>query len=88
MTITAATSMSATDGTSIQVTGTTDDPASFIAGYTSALEGDGFTSDSAVEYSGEENWAAVFEGGYTVVINVVAFGDEAPVVSVMVLSSS
>ena len=39
-------------------------------------------------YEGEENWAAVYENSsYTVVLNVVAFGGETPVVGLGVFSS-
>ena len=88
LSITSATSMSTGSDTSVQVSGTTNDPASFIAGYTAALERGGFTSEAPVEYAGEESWAAVFEGAYTVVINVIAFAGEEPVVSLTVLSAS
>jgi len=88
LTITTATSMDATDGSAIQLSGTTDDAASFVAGYTADLERSGFTAEADAVYEGEENWAAVYENGtYTVVLNVVAFGGETPVVGLGVFSS-
>jgi hypothetical protein len=88
MTITTASSMEATDGSAIQLSGTTDDPASFVADYTAQLESSGFTAQADAVYEGEENWAAVYENSsYTVVLNVVAFGGETPVVGLGVFSS-
>lgn len=88
LSIMSASSMSGDDGAAIQVSATTDDPAGFITRYTKQLEDAGLTSESPVEYAGEESWAAVFEGSYSVVLNVIAFPGEDPVVSIMVLSDS
>jgi hypothetical protein len=87
MTITTASSMDSTDGSAIQLSGTTDDPASFVADYTSQLENSGFTAQADAVYDGEDNWAAVYENSsYTVVLNVVAFEGETPVVGLGVFS--
>ena len=88
MTITTASSMESTDGSAIQLSGTTDDPASFVADYTAQLETAGFTPQAEAVYDGEENWASVYENSaYTVVLNVVAFDDERPVIGLGVFSA-
>ena len=88
MTITTASSMESTDGSAIQLSGTTDDPASFVADYTARLDSNGFTAQADAVYDGEENWAAVYENSsYTVVLNVVAFEGESPVIGLGVFSS-
>lgn len=88
MTITTASSMETTDGTAIQLYGSSDDPASFVADYTARLESSGFTAQADATYDNEENWAAVYENSsYTVVLNVVAFEGETPAVGVSVYSS-
>ena len=88
MTITTASSMESTDGSAIQLSGTTDDPAPFVAEYTAQLESSGFTPQAEAVYEGEENWASVYENSaYTVVLNVVAFEGESPVIGLGVFSA-
>jgi hypothetical protein len=82
-----ATSMESTDGASIQVTGGTDDVGSFVDAYASQLESAGFTSEAASAYEGEESWVAVYEGPYTVILNVIAFEGSDPAITVSVISS-
>ncbi len=83
-----ATSLETTDGTSIQVTGNAGNVADFVDGYVSQLQAAGFASDASSSYDGEESWAGVFEGPYTVILNVIAFEGSEPSVTVSVISSS
>jgi hypothetical protein len=88
LSITSATSMDSADGSAIQLSGTTDDAASFVADYAAQLTSAGFTTEAAASYDGEENWAAVFESSsYTVVLNVLAFEGADPTVGLGVFSS-
>jgi hypothetical protein len=83
-----ATSMETPDGTSIQVTGNIGDPAPFVDDYASRLQAAGFTTESFSPYQGEESWVAVFEGPFTVVLNLFALDDSETTVTVSVVSSN
>jgi hypothetical protein len=82
--ITSVAAVSSPEGNTFQVSGTVTNIESFVSGYVAQLESMGFSSDFAVDYQGEESWAAVFEGPYGVVLNVVAYDDGDSSVGVMV----
>ncbi len=88
LTIVNATSLETSDGTSIQVTGAASDIAGFVDGYASQLQAAGFTSGTFAAYDGEQNWVAVFEGPFTVALNVIAFEGSDPSITVSVLSAT
>ena len=82
-----ATAMETSDGTSIQVTGGAGNVGTFVDGYAAQLESAGFTAEASSAYEGQESWVAVYEGPYTVILNVIAFEGSEPSVTVSVLSS-
>ncbi len=90
LTIVSVTSMQSPEGSTFQVAGTIDDVKAFLANYVAQLEASGFSSETPVEYNGDEVvWAAVFEGPYDVILNVLAGeGADSSSISVMVLPSS
>ena len=88
LTIISVTSVTSPEGNTFQVAGTVDDVETFIASYVAELEASGLRSEAPVDYNGEESWAAVFEGGYGVILNVVAFDGSDTTVSVMVFPPS
>jgi len=85
--IVSATSMDTTDGSSIQVSGTVGDIAPWIDEYAGKMQAAGFTSETYEVWQGEQNWIAIFEGPYTVALNVLAFEGSEQTVSLSVFSS-
>lgn len=88
LSITSVTSIESTDGNSFQLAGTTADIDRFVAGYVAQLEAGGFTSEASSDYDGEPSWTAVFDGPFGVILTVLAYEGEDPIVSVMVIPSS
>ena len=80
--IIAAFSVDTPDGASIQLTGSSNDPESFVNDYIAQLESAGFVSETSAQYDGEESWTAVLRGTHTVVVTVIAYPDDDAVISV------